>query len=477
MAKKTNSRRGKNSHKAIAVKSLDNVENSVSSMLSGIFDSAGQGTVNILSHPFQLGEASVYNPLSLNRILLTYAYSTFGIIQTFIDQPVEDAFRGGIDIETEELSEDELDQLQDVLIECGDYQEMKAAMRWAKLYGGAGLIINTDQDPKEELDIDAIDENSPLSFIAADRWELLLNYLYEEQIETPFNYYGESIHKTRVVKVNGKDAPAFLRSRLQGWGMSELERVIRDINSYTKNQDVIFELLDEAKIDVWHLQGLNTNMMSSGSQAKVSKRLQLATQMKSHQKALIMDKEDDYEQKQISFGGLAEMQHQNRLGIAAAVRIPMTKLFGQSSAGFNSGEDDIENYNSLVESEVRSKAREIVQTVVKLRCQQLFGFIPEHFEIKFKPLRILGAEQEETVKDAKFQRGSTLYSQGMLSPEEYMEYLKKEGVISMQTEVGDGKREPEPPTSPSMEIETPQKVVNLKNRRRKDGTTYQEKET
>ena len=445
-------------NKIVSVKDRS-VQNS-NSMLAGIFDNGDASSYSPLSMSFGLGAVNQYNPLTLNRVLLSYAYMTIGVIQTFIDQPVEDAFRGGVEIETDELDEEDLDKLQDVLEECDDYKEVKDSMKWAKLFGGAGLIVNTDQDPKEELDFDAIDENSPLSFIAADRWELTLNFLLEDRVPCPYNYYGQQIHKSRVMKVNGKEAPSFIRRRLQGWGMSELERTIRDINSYNKNQDVIYELLDEAKTDVWKLQALNSQLLSGAAQQQLSKRLNLATNLKNFHNALIMDKDDDYEQKQISFGGLAEMQNQNRIGMAASVRMPMTKLFGQSASGFSSGEDDIENYNALIESEVRAKALKVISPVIKLRCQQLFGFIPEHMEIRFNPLRVLSAEQEENVKDKKFQRGSALYSQGMLNGKEYADYLKKENVQIMNTEVGDGIRDPEPPQAESMQVDMPQKVVS-----------------
>lgn len=436
------------------------------SMGGGVYDGLfgggmGYQTGSPASFPFQLGVANQYNPLSLNRILLSYAYMTFGIIQTFIDQPVEDGLRGGIEIECEELGDEDLKLLQDVLVELKDYDAIKSAMKWAKLYGGAGLIINTDQDPKLELNIDAITEDSPLSFIAADRWELTLAYMVEERVPTPFNYYGQPIHKSRVLKLMGKEAPSFIRRRLQGWGMSELERVIRDVNSYVKNQDVIYELLDEAKQDIWQLEKLNTMLLTPNGQAQVNQRLQLANNMKNYSNALIMDKNDLYEQKQISFGGLAEIQNQNRIGVAGAIRMPLTRLFGQSAQGFSSGEEDAEIYNSLIESEVRAKLREPLHTVVKLRCQQLFGFIPEHFEIKFKPLRTLNAEQEENIKDKKFNRTSALYSQGMYTPKEAAEMYKKDGITPIDTEVEKGLREPEPP-QPAMSTDMPQELLTTK---------------
>lgn len=442
------------------IKKSNAKEQKQNSMVDGIFGTS-YGTMAAASFPFQLGTDTQYNPLTLNRVLLSYAYMTFGIIQTFIDQPVEDAFRGGVEIESDELDEEDLDALQAVLVEAHDYKEIKDAMKWARLFGGAGLIINSDQDPTQELDFDLVDENSPLSFIAADRWELTLNYMLEERVPCPYNYYGQPLHRTRVLKILGKEAPSFVRRRLQGWGMSELERVIRDVNSYAKNQDVIYELLDEAKIDIWKMEGLNVKLASSQAQTQLSRRLGLATEMKNYQRAIVMDTNDEYEQKQITFGGLAEMQNQNRIGVAASVRMPMTKLFGMSASGFNSGEDDIENYNSIVESEIRSRAIEIITPVIKLRCKQMFGFIPEQLDIKFKPLRILNAEQEENVKNHKFNRASALWAQGMLTAKEYAELLEKENLIDFETEVSKGVREPEPP-QPSADIDIPQKPVKAK---------------
>lgn len=428
-------------------------ENSVydnNNMMSGIFDpSFGYGTLSPSSYPFQLSTASQYNPLSLNRILLNYSYMTFGVIQTLIDQPVLDAIRGGVDIECDELDEDDIALLQDVLIELKDYDAVATTLRWARLFGGAGMIINTAQDPTTELDMDAINDETPLGFIDADRWELTLNYYLEENIPCPYNYYNQPLHKSRVVKVNGKEAPSFIRRRLQGWGMSELERTIRNVNAYSKNEDVIYALLEEAKQDVWMIENLNSKLATSNGQASIAARVELANRMKNYSNAIVMDSNDKYDQKQLSFGGLGEMQNQNRIGLAAAIRMPISKLFGIGSTGFSSGEDDLENYNSMVESEIRSKMREPLHMVVKLRCKQLFGFIPEHFEIHFKPLRILSEEGMENIKDKKYNRACGLMNMGFFTPKEFGEQLIKDNIISMETEVGRGLRDLEPPLPPT----------------------------
>ncbi len=422
--------------------------------LYNTFDYGGFQNTVPLSLPFELGRSNNYTPITLNRILLSYSYMTHGVIQTAIDQPVEDSMRGGFDIQCDELDADEIKELQEMMESMGDIQAVKDAMKWAKLYGGSALIINTDQDPMTELDVDAIDDNSPLKFIAADRWEIVLNFI-NDSMPCPYNYYGEILNKSRVIKIIGKEAPSFVRRQLQGWGMSELERMIRPLNSFIKNEDLIYELLDEAKIDVYKIDGFNTNILSQKGQAASHMRLQVAQMLKNFQRAIVMDTDDEFDQKQISFSGLPEILNQNRIGAAAAVRMPMAKLFGLSAAGFNSGEDDIENYNALIESEVRAKIKVPLKEVVSLRMKQKFGFIPE-FEITFKALRVLSAEQEENVKTAKFNRLSRNYAEGMLTGAEYADALKREEVQTMETEVSKGTREPEPPEVPQAKFEAPQ---------------------
>jgi hypothetical protein len=202
--------------------------------------------------------------------------------------------------------------------------------------------------------------------------------------------------------------------------MSELERVVRSINSYLKNQDLIFELLDEAKIDVYQLNGFNTAMLTQQGTKTAERRVQTANTLKSYLNALVLDTNDKYEQKQLSFSGLSEILNQIRQGVAADLKMPLTKLFGVSAAGFNSGEDDIENYNSMIESEVRAKAKPIVIEVLGIICQKLFGFMPDDMSIEFKSLRILSAEQEENMKNHRFNRLIEAVANGLATPEQFM---------------------------------------------------------
>lgn len=362
-----------------------------------------------------------WNLISNYRSVLSEAYAEYGIVQTLVEQPVSDAFSRGFDINTEELSTDQKKELQTYLERYQIIQTIQKAIGWSRLFGGGGVIVVTDQKPDTPLDISKINQDTPLSFIDADMWELykdttnIWNPTMDTNDDRKFSYYGINLHRTRVFPIMGKEAPSFIRPRLRGWGMSELERVVRSINSYLKNQDLIFELLDEAKIDVYQLNGFNRAMLTPQGSKGAEERVRISNTLKSYLNALVLDVTDKYEQKQLSFNGLSDILNQIRQGVAADLKMPMTKLFGVSAAGFNSGEDDIENYNAMIESEIRSKVKYIVVQVLEICCQKLFGFVPKNLNITFNSLRILSAEQEENMKNSQFNRLIQAYTNGMIS--------------------------------------------------------------
>lgn len=414
-----------------------------------------------IAQPWTFAMGASYSPFTLNRIALNYGYMSYGLVQDVIDMPVDDAFRGGLEIESDELDPDDIKELLKRMEEEGDWDAIKQTAKWARLFGGAGLIIGTDQNPKSPLR--DLAEGAELKFIDADRWEVLLTTIsisgtslgidhWKDAADAPYNYYGVTLNSTRVLRMLGKSAPSMVRARLQGWGMSELERCMREINSYIKFQNLLFELVDEAKIDVYGIEEFNESLATAKGTAEIQLRIQLSNWLKNYKNALVMDKEDTYEQKQIAFGGLADIFEEFRISLCAALKIPYNKLFGQSSTGFSSGEDSLENYNAMVDGEIREKLKPTIREVIKLRMQATFGFAPE-FSFKFKPLRVLGAVEEEAVKTAKQTRTLELYDRDLLDGQESMESLHKDGLLNVDSDVLEGKREPISPLEMEQEAQ------------------------
>lgn len=387
---------------------------------------------------------NIYAPLSINYNLLMYMYKTHGVIQTAIDMPVLDALRGGLELHSDELDQDDLKDMDDLLENLLVLDTIGESRVWTRLFGGGALIINTLSDPQEPLTEKDL-KKGKIEFYAASRWELGS----EHRISDYYLFYGRRIHSSRVLTMSGKSAPFTIRWQLQGWGMSEVERMVEDFNAYIRNRNVIYELLNEAKVDVFQFENFNAQLATAVGTELVRKRVQLMNQTKNFMNAVAMDAKDIYEQKQLSFSGLAEMMKENRIAMASSLRIPMTKLFGISASGLSSGEDDIENYNAMVESEVRQPMRSVIRKVLELISVAIYG---QKFDIgfKFKPLRVMGGVDEENIKTQKHNRYMGLYNAGIIDSRELGDLEQKDGLVSTEIAAASGGRDPFPaPPQPS----------------------------
>jgi len=421
----------------------EQVANSLSDLTGNIADNY----VNQLNKLGTLDRNVRHGMITQNRSLLSDLYVEHGIVQTLVDQPVDDAFSKGFEIKSNMINEDEIVELQKHLVNCGAIEAIMQAFKWNRLFGGAGLIVVDDSELDKPLNLKQQKKDSNIMYYPADNWELDKPYyktegqrladMGKESSEDELLFYGRKVDSSRVLQMKGKMAPSMPRQRLRGWGMSEIERLIRSINQYLKNNNVIFELLDEAKVDVFKIKEFNTALLTAQGTEAVEKRIQLGNQLKNYLNALVMDSEDDHEQKIMQFSGLSDMLQEVRMGIAADMKMPQTKIFGMSAAGFNSGEDDIENYNSMVESNVRRPAIDVLKKVIEVEAYRLFEVEIEDVEIEFPSLRVLDSEQEESVKNNQFERLRTTYELGLIDIKQFKEAVNKASLLPVQLDVNE----------------------------------------
>ena len=428
--------------------------NAVAHNMQGVFGVGSGGRGAQVSQTDTMFKNLRYYLVSNFRQMLSQSYAEIGLISTVVDVPVEDALKGGITVKTKQLSEKEIVKLNNAIEYEGDLTHAAEAAKWKRLFGGAAiLVLVDDQDPEDPLDISMIGPDTQLEFRAVDMWELFHGRQYVEGDETAidfeddgdqcYNYYGELIHKSRVMKMKGKKPPSFMRPRLQGWGLSIIETLVRSINQYMKSTDLSFEVLDEFKLDIYMLDGLASALMSPKGEESIRRRVQTANEQKNFQNAIVLDAKDKYESKQLSFTGIAEAGTGIRMQVASDLRMPITKIFGISAQGFNSGEDDIEVYNSMIESSIRTPLKYDLLKIVQIRCQKEFGFIPDDLTIEYKPLRILSAEQEETVKDKKFQRLLAAKTAGEISTLEFRNACNRGNLLDITLDTTDDSILPE----------------------------------
>lgn len=412
----------------------ETVKNSLSS-ISGLNGANGFALAQTPITSFNpMLQNNVYAPLTIDWTILMYAYKTHGIIQALCDMPVLDALRGGINIRSKELSEEEIGEMQDALEHKGLLDVIAEAQIWTRLFGGGGLIFSTDRPSDEPLDLKQVARDKEFELYACNRWELMAPW----RTSARYNFYGKTVDASRVLTMCGKTAPYTLRWQLAGWGMSELERVIEDFNTYIRVKNVIYELLYEAKVDVYKFKDFATQMLSPEAEQKTNTRMQIMNAQKNYNSALLLDKEDEFDQRQVTFSGLAEIYRESRIELASSLRMPLTKLFGLSSSGttggLSSSHDDLENYNGMIESEIRRPLRPVIKKVLNVLSVALFGDTFD-LDFEFKPLRVLGAKEEEEINTSKFNRWLNLFDRGLITDKELGEMLSKDKLIDSEIEL------------------------------------------
>lgn len=442
--------------------------------------------------------------ITLNYPLLSMLYQQFGLIQSLIEVPVLDAFRGGIKFtgyekkvvvpeipkkrnffsfwnaddkkpatndapdfdeqqmkkreewerETaaedkkkkddkeyrEAISGEEIRRIEIYLRRDGTWQKLQQALFWKRLFGGAGIVIMDGRDPSTPLRIDDINQDTPLDFYVADNWELSNTAMGASEMnkidwlsDTPFTLQGHSIHKSRVILFRGKEIPPLYRSVGRGWGMSILETLVRTLNKGIKNENVIFELLDESKMDIFSFYGLNDALQDENATDAITKRVQYASMVKNYMKALLLDAEDTYQQKQIHFNGLADLKIDSRVDMAADARITMNKLYGTSPAGFNSGEADRETYADTVEAEIRIPSEAAIIRILEVVGRKVLGKTLD-FDIEWKPLIRTTEYEMEKIKTLKLANLNEANIWGRITNKEWCHAVNKDNLLGIEVD-------------------------------------------
>lgn len=486
------------------------VTNSMGQLVAGIVPNGGKSGTGSIS-PNKINDSAslalqVRNEyITLNYPLLSQLYQQFGFIQSLIEVPVLDAFRGGLrfaafekkvvvpaekkrhrffkfwneeDKKTDkvaeqvkfeeeqakrrqewekeqvkadeklrksedsyfrdEVSREDIRRIEIYLRRDETWKKLQQALFWKRLFGGSGIVILDGRNPATPLDLEKINEETPLEFYVTDNWELSnsnrdaqtgLN-IVDWLSDTPFMLRGHAIHKSRVIIFKGKEFPPLYRPVARGWGMSILEPLVRTMNKSIKNENVIFELLDEAKTDIFSLYGLNDAMQDENATEAIRKRIAYAEQVKNYMKALLLDREDEYAQKQIHFNGLADLKIDSRVDMAADARITMNKLYGTSPAGFNSGEADRETYADTVEAEIRIPSESAIIKILEVVGRKVLGKTLD-FEIEWESLIRTSAYEIEKLKTLKLANLNEANMFGRITNKEWQEAVNKYDLLGI----------------------------------------------
>ena len=273
-------------------------------------------------------------------------------------------------------------------------QKFKEALTWARIYGGAGIIINVDDgnEPWEPLELDNIKQGSLKHLIVADRQFLHMGEINNDPLSPNYGYPNTyrlaptsvQIHYSRVIRFEGVPLPLQSRRRNKMWGKSLIERLYTSLVNAGDVQQNVGTLIHEATVDVIKVPDLMLMIANPDTEAELIKRFGIAKMQKSVNRMLLLDANEEYETHQQAFTGLTDMMEKFLSIVAGAADIPITRLLGQSPAGLNStGESDIRNYYDHLAAKQNNELSPKLGYLDKIIYRNLFGSEPEPDELSF----------------------------------------------------------------------------------------------
>jgi len=316
-----------------------------------------------------------------NNVELSTLYSTNWLANSVVDVPVEDSLRNW-----REITSNNAEEIYKEEKRLNLRKTFEKAEKWAKVFGGAAIIIVSDDDTLDKpLNINALSINGIKRLVALDRYNLIsdapnTNILSERYGES--EYYtvargGEKVHYTRVVRFDGEESTIEEHTRNNYWGNSIYEKLFAPIENSQTSTQLINGLLYESNIDVYKIKGLN-QLVANGQDALVVKRIQMAHDLKSTVNGVVLDADDDFIKNGNTFAGLADIDDKMLQKVSGASHIPVTKLLGIAPSGLNStGESDLRNYYDNLSTIQESKYSPKLKFFDDLMTASIFGKVQE----------------------------------------------------------------------------------------------------
>lgn len=359
---------------------------------------------------------------------LTGLYEGNGLFSKIIDTPAEEALKHGFDLN---LKSDELNAFVEDALDDLEWEEKAAtAIKWARLYGGALIVMLIDdgrglEEPVDWEHIRSIDE-----LRVYERSIVQPDYasLYQQdyggkgvgnrvsKFGQPEYYYVSSIygsfkvHESRcLVFRNGVLPEQTSNATYLFWGMPEYVRIRRALRETVTAHTDSVKLLERSVQAIYSMKGLASLLTTDDGENQVLKRLQLVDTSRGLLNSIAIDSEgEQYDFKTFQFSGVKDVIDATCNMLSALTNIPQTILFGRSPAGMNAtGDSDFESYYNFVEKIQRLMLKRNLRTLLDIvfRAGIASGDVAEEpdYKLEFKPLWSLSDTEQATVDQTKAQ--------------------------------------------------------------------------
>lgn len=387
-----------------------------------------------------------FNPITRNRTMLEWIHRGSWLGGVAIDVVAEDMTRMGISLKGT-LKPDQIEKIDEAATQLGIWTSLKETIQWSRLYGGALAFMMIDgQKPETPLRLDTIGKGQFKGLMPLDRWmvEPSLNDVvteYGPHIGMPKFYTvvavapalpSMKIHYSRVIRLEGIRLPYWQRLMENLWGISILERLYDRMVAFDSATTGASQLVYKSYLRTIKVKGLREVVAAGGPALNgLAGYVDMMRRFQNIEGITMLDGEDEFEAHgHQAFSGLSDALTQFGQQISGALQIPLVRLFGQSPAGFSTGDTDLRMYYDSIKQQQEKDLKVGVTRVYRAIAQSEGLAVPDGFGIEFKSLWQLTetdkANIASTVCDAviKAQEG------GLLSDQAAMKELRQSSTVT-----------------------------------------------
>ena len=355
---------------------------------------------------------------------LQSVYRSNWLARSIVDIPVNDMLREGWEFN------EEGDECAFITQECerlGVEQEVRKSMTLARLFGWSGLYLSDGQTDVSE----PLTDNGLVFIRALSCLDLTIDQinhdLHSFQYGKPKYYRVSSqtgahmnIHPSRIIPFIGREIPYTLQNiSTYSLGDSVLEIVLDSIENATSTEQGIAALIQEARVNVYKMDGFMNLLAAKGGEEAALSRAATVSMIRSIMNDIVLDAKDDYEQKQINFSGLDDIQRLFLEIVSGAADIPATRLLGKSPDGMNAtGDSDMRNYydslSGAQEKDLKPALNRIFEAILAPKGKDL----PQY---EFLPLWQLSEQDRAEVNNKNAQTTQIYANTQLLDPNDLAE--------------------------------------------------------
>ncbi|WP_375568756.1 phage portal protein [Ahrensia marina] len=392
--------------------------------MTSLFDGL-RNLVSGLGSSRDKASAASYNWQELDAKELRDAYRSSWLAKKIVDIPAQDAVR---DWREWQAQADQISEIEAEEKRLGVQAKVRQAQILARLYGGAAIYIATsDRSPEKPLDPTSIRTAGIEALVVVSRHCLSA---YETQDNTLLPGYGEPslytveggvfVHPSRLVVFDGAALPD-PDMRPDGWGDSVLQTTLDAVKATDSVAANILSLTYEAKVDVVKVPRFTEGLRSGGPayEKAMLDRWRLAMAGKGINGALMIDAEEEYQQKTLSFASIPDVWDRFMITVSGASDIPVTRLFGRAPAGMNAtGEADTSNYYDMVKGIQTGSLQPAMAILDECLIHSALGARPDEVFYNWRPLQQPSAKERAEVADKTTSAFERVHRMTDLVPEE-----------------------------------------------------------